>query len=490
MPTRLFPPFYQFEDGNGRPLSGGTLEFYASGTSTPKSTFADAGQTIPNGTITLNALGRSPVPIFASTGAYRVVLKDPNGVVIGDDDPIDGAAAEAQAPGAGIRNLLTDGDFANVLTLTTAAADGQFIADSWYALTQTANATVELQTLSISGIPNNLRLTQSAGAPQRMGFAQIVPAADTYRLRSGAVTLSGKVRFSFTAPIRYAILSWSGTADEVTRDVVLDWSSSNYTPGNFFISTTLSIVGVGAITPAAGAWTDIAPMAGPVSSATTNLIVVFWTEGTVATGGTLDAAQIQLEAGIDATAYEFLPIADPFTRQSYVDAGDRWVQISSTAITSVAEIDLTWTGGAYRLYRIFLLNARPVSATANQLYMRFYRGGVLQSGASDYQRTNAVWDGATGSVSTGGLSYMILTTGSNGEPAYAEIDLSQPSVGESILAHAKARWTSNTPAHATGLMTCSVGAGSGWLSGVKMSFVGATPSFAATGQIVVMGLKS
>lgn len=490
MPTRLFPPFYQFEDGNGRPLSGGTLEFYASGTSTPKSTFADAGQTIPNGTITLNALGRSPVPIFASTGAYRVVLKDPNGVVIGDDDPIDGAAAEAQAPGAGIRNLLTDGDFANVLTLTTAAADGQFIADRWYALTQTANATVALQTLSISGIPNNLRLTQSAGAPQRMGFAQIVPAADTYRLRSGAVTLSGKVRFSFTAPIRYAILSWSGTADEVTRDVVLDWSSSNYTPGNFFISTTLSIVGVGAITPAAGAWTDIAPMAGPVSSATTNLIVVFWTEGTVATDGTLDAAQIQLEAGIDATAYEFLPIADPFTRQSYVDAGDRWVTISDVAITAVAAIDLTSLDSTlYRAFKLLLIGARPAAATANNPAIQIYRGGTLVSGASDYNGLNSWWSGTPGSGSGGivGAVLPLTTNGLAAEPLFAEITLTHAAAGERPMIHANMRWTNNTPAHAHGIFSANVSGGTGLLSGARLSLTG---GFAAIGRIVALGLKA
>ncbi len=95
MATRLFPPFYQFEDGNGKPLVGGTLEFYAAGTSTPKDTFSDAGLTIPNGTITLNSLGRSPVAIFAEIGEYRIVLKDAAGTIIGDDDPVEGAPDEA-----------------------------------------------------------------------------------------------------------------------------------------------------------------------------------------------------------------------------------------------------------------------------------------------------------------------------------------------------------------------------------------------------------
>src|SRR5574343_20054 len=65
----------------GKPLSGGTLSFYQSGTFTPKAVYADAQGSVSLGSVvTLDASGSAV--IFMGRGAYRIWLKDSNGVQV------------------------------------------------------------------------------------------------------------------------------------------------------------------------------------------------------------------------------------------------------------------------------------------------------------------------------------------------------------------------------------------------------------------------
>lgn len=315
MATRLFPPFYQFEDADGIPLVGGTLEFYVAGTSMPKDTYADAGLTVVNGTITLNSLGRSPVAIFAGTGDYRVVLKDADGVVIGDEDPVAGDVSEQpMAAGTSFRNMLVNGDFSVNQRAVTTAADDAYCLDQWYVLTDTGSLTVAQQTLQANGMPTNMRLTQPDATAKYMGFAQIIETANCRFARGGAVTLSGQIRHSLAAPIRYAILSSTTGANNVTSDVVLNWASPSYTAGGFFLGAGLAVQAVGVITPSAATITSIVPITATISASMNNLIVVFWTENTTVQNATLDAGNLQLEPGTEASLFENMPAGTQLSR--------------------------------------------------------------------------------------------------------------------------------------------------------------------------------
>lgn len=308
MATRLFPPFYQFEDADGIPLVGGTLEFYAAGTLTPKDTYADAGLTIPNGTITLNDLGRSPVDIFAgSSGDYKVYLKDAAGVLIGEADPFSADAAAPIAGGSGFRNLLINGDFSINQRVATSVADDTYCLDGWYVLTETGNVTVAQQALQAFGIPTNIRLTQPDVTAKRMGLAQIVENANCRHLKNSAAVFAGRVRHSVAAPIRYAILAWTGTADAVTSDVVLDWADASFSAGAFFLAASVTVQAVGVLNPTPGTWTDIPAISSTLSSSMNNLIVFVWTENVTAQNATLDFARMQVEPGTEASEFETLP---------------------------------------------------------------------------------------------------------------------------------------------------------------------------------------
>lgn len=72
----------QFFDNNGNPLSSGSVYFYIPNTTTFKTTWKDAGETIPNtNPVILDAAGRAQI---YGSGGYRQILKDVNNNLIWD----------------------------------------------------------------------------------------------------------------------------------------------------------------------------------------------------------------------------------------------------------------------------------------------------------------------------------------------------------------------------------------------------------------------
>lgn len=109
----------QFFDNNGNPLSLGTVQTYIAGTSTPKTTWQDAGETVPNtNPINLDIAGRT---LLYGQGTYREVVKDSNGNLIWD--------AVTQPIGVTVNQTLI-GDGQPVGTVKPWAA---FIAPNQYA---------------------------------------------------------------------------------------------------------------------------------------------------------------------------------------------------------------------------------------------------------------------------------------------------------------------------------------------------------------------
>lgn len=90
----------QQEDANGAPLSGGTVEVYLAGTSTPVSTFSDkAGLVANTWPIVLNTLGVNNQGAVWITGgsAYKFIIKDSTGVVQRTIDNVSGINDSAAA---------------------------------------------------------------------------------------------------------------------------------------------------------------------------------------------------------------------------------------------------------------------------------------------------------------------------------------------------------------------------------------------------------
>ncbi len=85
-------PKPQFVDANGDPMSGGTLQTLAAGSSTPQVTYTDStGGTGNPTTITLNVRGESPNEVWLTAGlSYKLILKDSAGVTVWTVDNVAG----------------------------------------------------------------------------------------------------------------------------------------------------------------------------------------------------------------------------------------------------------------------------------------------------------------------------------------------------------------------------------------------------------------
>ncbi len=114
--AHLLPnPKMQFLDVNGDPLSGGKVNTYEAGTSTPKATYTTAAATVPNANpVILDSRGEAN--IFWSTGSYKITVTDSADAEIYTVDAITlsatGAAGSSFRAGSGAPSdsLGADGD--------------------------------------------------------------------------------------------------------------------------------------------------------------------------------------------------------------------------------------------------------------------------------------------------------------------------------------------------------------------------------------------
>lgn len=254
----------------------------------------------------------------------------------------DGTAAAARnALAVPMPNHLHNPDGAVYQRAVAATTDGNYIDDRWYVLTQTASVTPSKASAPENGYRWALRLTQSQVTAQRMGRAQVVPGSVTYALRGKTVTAGGRLRLSTSATVRYALLAWTGTENVVTRDVVNDWTNATITTGNFFNSTTLTLIAAGstALTAATAASCSVS---GQVPSGATNLVFVYWTDATAAQNVTLDAWGMRL---VEATS-----LVDAIARDiaQEEDLCRRWCRAFAGGVagfangTTVAEVGISF----------------------------------------------------------------------------------------------------------------------------------------------------
>lgn len=189
-------------------------------------------------------------------------------------------------------------------TSATSYSDDSYSADQWYILTQTG-AVTDKRRLGPLTSDFGAELNQSQASAQRIGRAQIIEGVHSQPYRSRPIRFSCKV-LSDTAStvIRVAILDWLGTADAVISDVVNDWTSGTFTPGNFFLSSGnhIGVIGTANVTVAASTWTDLV-ITGTVSSVNTNIIVFVWTENVLASGKTFAVSECVLCDGVDPVPF-------------------------------------------------------------------------------------------------------------------------------------------------------------------------------------------
>lgn len=96
----------------GEVAAGGSLQFFAAGTTTPQDVYGDSGLTVNNGsTLTLGSDGRTSVEVWGDASlSYRVRLYDSNGALVFDQDDVAGASGGGSTtiPTLGTGQFLTN----------------------------------------------------------------------------------------------------------------------------------------------------------------------------------------------------------------------------------------------------------------------------------------------------------------------------------------------------------------------------------------------
>lgn len=221
--------------------------------------------------------------------------------------------------GNGFKNYLMNGDFrmaqrGTIINSTSARAvnnDGSYTLDRWYLLSDGNNiATVAQSTTTPTPGLNSMAL-QVVTSAKKFGVVQVVESINCYPTIGQTVTFSFKARVSATANIsnvKAAIISWTGTADSITRDIVSSWNAAGTSPtlvANWTIENTATPVNLNITT----SWATYS-VTGPVDTANAKNVGVFiWCDALpAATGDSLFIADTQLEVGSTATFFEILPL--------------------------------------------------------------------------------------------------------------------------------------------------------------------------------------
>lgn len=177
--------------------------------------------------------------------------------------------------------------------------------DCWYAITNSGNVNVSTIDDISNGIPKIIQIQQPDSVSKYIGYIQPIDSDICKILRGKNVTISGVGKYSLSNNIRWAIIEWVGPVDSITRNLVNVWSSTSYTPGNFFISSNIIVNTVIRESFSANILKNLTNTTIQLGSTFNNLFLFYWTETPVAQNTTL---QIRFKIEVDTLASSWLDV--------------------------------------------------------------------------------------------------------------------------------------------------------------------------------------
>ena len=206
------------------------------------------------------------------------------------------------------QNALINGGFDIWQRNTTfTPTDDIYIADRWNVLVETDLSWTIIRDTDVPNIGStySFKGTQTAANNNQCAIVQFLENKDTVPLDDGYVSLSFWAKTSGTeiANLRAVILTWAGTADSVTSDVIGTWASDGTNPTWATSWTAESTPENFALT---GTWTEFKVENVAIDTATVNnLAVVIWVDdGTIAANDDFWVTQVQLNQGRFAVPYQ------------------------------------------------------------------------------------------------------------------------------------------------------------------------------------------
>lgn len=206
-------------------------------------------------------------------------------------------------------NLLINGgfDFAQRQTpaTLTSYANGAYGLDRWYVLGNSGATDIQVARVDESGSGNSHysgQIKNNNAGTKYVGLAQALEHQHTIPLRGRPVIFQFNAKASSSRNLRAAIVEWTGTGDTIAfggavgKDPVNTWTSTNYTAGNFFRSTSFTLCAVSGSLAATSSYATFS-VTGTVSSSANNLIVMVWDESATPIAGTFNLREAGLYDG-------------------------------------------------------------------------------------------------------------------------------------------------------------------------------------------------
>ena len=211
------------------------------------------------------------------------------------------------------RNILANGSFqvaqrgTSFTSATTPAnSDDTYLLDRWVLLSDGNDIVDVTQSTGPTGFPAAISLDVETGN-KKFGILQVVEAKDCAPVIDGTATLQFRAKVTGTSisDVKAAVISWSGTADTVTSDVVSAWGASGTAPtlaANWTYENTPVNLNV------TTGWAAYTVTAAVDTASTANVAVLIWCDdATTTVSDVLHLSGAQLEAGSTATGYEHKP---------------------------------------------------------------------------------------------------------------------------------------------------------------------------------------
>jgi len=226
-----------------------------------------------------------------------------------------------------------------------------YTADRWNLISDGNDAVdISQETTEVpEGSSSSMKLDVETS--KRFGIVQFLEFKDAKKLKGKTVSLSFKVKSANISAIRAAVLSWAGTADTLTSDIVSAWAdnptwAANWTEEN--VPADLAVT---------SEWTTVKIEGIVLDSATiNNLAIALWLPNQETIGDIIYISQIQLNVG---------SIALPFQPKSYEEelrACQRYYEYDYGNSAS-AWSGATLSGATFISSRVGFMVAKRISPT-------------------------------------------------------------------------------------------------------------------------------